>query len=168
MMAKTYETAKIWPSYPSSLCSETEATIHVFCINCKSLSERNWQGSIIGKGLHGSLNAFCARVKNKYMLFRSHTPLMRLLTVCIECCIQLELYYEADQIDRIFGFRDKNEPLREMVLRISYKEIEEFVSSKLIMMEGLLLNSETIKTASADGKWRKWYLWNQPRVFSGN
>jgi hypothetical protein len=164
MMAKAYESAKIWPPYPSLLCSETEAKIHVFCINCdpqNALKERDWQGRITGKGLHGSLNALCSRVKHKYMLSRSATPLLRLLTVCVECCTELELHYEVDQMDRIFGFRDRNGTLREMTLRVSYKEIEEIVSSQVIMMEGVLLNADTIKTVGVDGKQRKWYLWNQ-------
>jgi hypothetical protein len=116
------------------------------------LSKRDWQGRIVGKGLHGSLNALGARIKHKYILFRSHTPLIRLLTVCIKCCAQLELCYKADQINQIFRFKDKNGPLKEMVLRILYKEIEKFVSSKVIMIERLLLNAETVKTVGVDGK----------------
>ena len=158
IMAKKY---KIWPPYPFSLCSEAEAKIHVFCITCDpqdALKERGWQGRIRGKGLHGSLNALCARLK--YMLLRSQAPLMSLLTVCAECCAKLEVYYEVDQVDRIFAFQDKHEP-GEMVLRVPYKEIEEIVSSKVIVMKGALLNAGTINTSSADGKWRKWYLWKQ-------
>jgi hypothetical protein len=45
-----------------------------------------------------------------------------------------------------------------MTLRISYKRVEEVVSSKVIVMEGVLMN--TIKTVGVDGKYRKWYLWN--------
>jgi hypothetical protein len=160
MMAKTYESAKIRPPYPSSLCSEAEAKIHVFCIKCNpqdTLKERSWQGRIIGKGLHGSLNALCARVK--YMLFRSQVPLMSLLTVCAECCAKLEVYYEVDQVDQIFGFQDKHGMPGEMVLRVPYKEIEEIVSSRAIVMKGMLFNAGTINTVGADGKWRKWYLW---------
>jgi len=161
MMAKTYESAKIRPPHPSALCSEAEAKIHVFCITCDpqdALKERGWQGRIRGKGLHGSLNALCARLK--YMLLRSQAPLMSLLTVCAECCAKLEVYYEVDQVDRIFAFQDKHEP-GEMILRVPYKEIEEIVSSKVIVMKGALLNAGTINTSSADGKWRKWYLWKQ-------
>ena len=55
-----------------------------------------------------------------------------------------------------------------MVLRISYKEVEEIVSSKVIMMEGVLLSANTIKTVGVDGKWRKWYPWNQPRPILEN
>jgi len=162
MMAKTYESAQIRPPYPSSLCSEAEAKIHVFCIKCDpqdALTERGWQGRITGKGLHGSLNALCAKIK--YMLFRSQEPLMRLLTVCAECCAKLEVYYKVDQVDQILSFRDKHGAPGEMVLRVPYKEIEEIVSSKVIVMKGALLNAGTINTSSADGKWRKWYLWNQ-------
>jgi hypothetical protein len=147
---------------PSSLCSEMEAKIHVFCFKCNprhALTERCWQGRIIGTGLHGSLNALRARIK--YMLFRSQAPLMSLLTVCAECCAKMEVYYEVDQVDRIFGFQDKHETPGEMVLRVPYKEIGEIVSSKVIVMKGVLLNAGTINTFSADGKWRKWYLWNQ-------
>jgi hypothetical protein len=94
--------------------------------------------------------------------------LIRLLTVCIECCTKLDLYHEVDQIDQVFGFRHSNERSGGMVLRITYKEIEEIVSSKVIVMEGVLLNAGTIKTVGVDGKWRKWYLWNQRRSALAN
>jgi hypothetical protein len=42
-----------------------------------------------------------------------------------------------------------------MVIRISYKEAEEIVSSKVIIMEGRLLNANTIKTIGVDSEWRK-------------
>jgi hypothetical protein len=84
---------------------------------------------------------------------------MRLLTVCAKCCAKLRLYHEVDQVGQIFDVRDKNRTLGETVLRVSYKEIEEIISSKVIVMEGVLLNANTIKTVSVDGKWRKWYLW---------
>jgi hypothetical protein len=48
-----------------------------------------------------------------------------------------------------------------MVLRISYKEIEQIISSKVIVIEGMLVNAGTIKTVGVNSKWRKWYLWNQ-------
>jgi hypothetical protein len=153
IMAKICESAKIWSPY----CSETKAKIKVSCIKCDDPEddEREWQGRVIGKGLHGSLSALLTRVEHKYRLFIDHKPLVRLLTVCIECCAKLELYHEVDQ------FRDNNEISRGMVLRISYKEIEQIISSRVIVMEGMLLNAGTIKTVGVDGKWRKWYLWNQ-------
>jgi hypothetical protein len=157
MMANTCESAKIWPPYTSSLWPETEAKIYVFCIDCppkNALSKRDWQGRIIGKGLHGSLNALCTRIKHNY----KDEPLIRLLTVCFNCCVALELD-EVDQIDRIFKFKDNNRTSGEMVLRTSYKEIEVIVSSKVIMTEGGLLNANTIKTVGLDGNCRKWYLW---------
>jgi hypothetical protein len=81
----------------------------------------------------------------------------------MKCCAELELYHEVDQIDRTFGFKDNNKTSREVVLRISFKKIEEIVSSKVIIMEGGLLNANTIKTVSVNGKWRKWYLWVKNR-----
>ena len=158
MMAKTGKNAKIRPLYPSLLCSETEATIHIFCVNCdtrNALTKRLWQGRILGKGLHGCLNALYIRVKHKS---RSHTPLIRLLTVCTDCCTELELYSEADQVDRIFSFKDSSETFRDMVLRIPYKSVEEVISSKVFMTDGRLLNTNTIKTVGIDNKWKKWYL----------
>jgi hypothetical protein len=56
------------------------------------------------QGTLGSLNALLTRIKHKYRL--GYIPLMRLLTICIDCSIELELYYEADQIDQIFCFRE--------------------------------------------------------------
>ena len=55
-------------------------------------------------------------------------------------------------MDRIFGFKDNRETSGDMVLRISYKGIEEIDSSKVIMIEEVLLNADTIKTVSIDGK----------------
>jgi hypothetical protein len=77
---------------------------------------------------------------------------MRLLTVYAECCIKLEVYYKVDQVDQILSFRDKHRALREIVLRVLYKEIEEIVSSKVIVMKRALLNAGTINTSSTDGK----------------
>jgi hypothetical protein len=42
-----------------------------------------------------------------------------------------------------------------MVLRTSYKEIEMIVSSKVIIIEGGLLNVNIIKTVGVDGNQRK-------------
>ena len=77
---------------------------------------------------------------------------MSLLTVCAECYAKIEVYYKVDQVDRIFGFQDKYETPREIVLRVLYKEIGEIVSSKVIVIKGVLLNAGTINTFSTDGK----------------
>jgi hypothetical protein len=75
-----------------------------------------------------------------------HESLIRLLTVCIKCCTKLDLYYKVNQIDYIFGFQNSNIRPRDIVLRILYKEIEKIVFSKVIIIEGVLLNTGTIKT----------------------
>ena len=112
IMAKTCESATIWPPHPSSLYPETKAKLKVFCIKCDNPEddERDWQGRVIGRGLHGSLSASLTRVKHKYRLFMAHEPLIKLLTVCIECYTKLDLYHEVDQIDQVFGFRDSKCP----------------------------------------------------------
>ncbi len=150
--------------YHSTLCSEIVAKISVFCVNCGSLGQREWQGRIIGKGLHGCLNALCARIKHRATVFRGSAPLMRLWTACFKCCTELGLDYEADQIDMIFNYRYIKRVNQEMVIRLSYKEVEEMVSSKVIMTEGWLLNANTIKTAGEVGRWKKWQLWNPPKA----
>jgi hypothetical protein len=72
-MAKTYKSAMSW--LLSLLGFESKAKIHVFCIDCESknaLSKRDWQGRIIEKGLHESLNALCTRIRHRY----KYAPLM--------------------------------------------------------------------------------------------
>jgi hypothetical protein len=115
--------------------------------------ERRWQGRITGKGLHGSLNTLCPKIK--YMMFRSQAPLIRLLTVCAECCAKLEVYYKVDQVNRIFGFQDNYRASREIVLRVLYKEIKEIAFNRVIVIKGVLLNAGMINTFNIDGKWRK-------------
>ena len=61
---------------------DTNAKVNVLCINCKFEDTRDWQGRIIGKGIHGSLNALLIRMRDKLL---KDTPLMRLLTICVEC-----------------------------------------------------------------------------------
>jgi hypothetical protein len=137
-----------------------EAKIGVFCVNCGTLGQRDWQGLIIGKGLHGSLNAFCARIKHRANVFKNSAPLMTLWTACFECCTELGLDCEADQMDFIFSYGYIKRGNHEMVLRLSYKKVEEMVSSKVIMTEGWLLNANTIKTPGENGQWKEWQLWN--------
>jgi hypothetical protein len=83
---------------------------------------------------------------------------MRLLTVYISCCTELELHDKIDKIDRIFRYRDNKRTVRELVLRVLYKEVKEVVSNKVIIIEGWFLNANTIKTIGVNGEWRKWYL----------
>ncbi len=81
---------------PTILSSEVEAKINVFCVHCGSLGLGNWQGKIIGNGLHGSLTALCARVKHGFTFYIASTPLIRLWTICLECYIELGLDCDED------------------------------------------------------------------------
>ena len=136
---------------PTLLSSEIEAKINVFCVHCGPLGLRNWQGKIIGKGLHGSLTALYARIKHGFTFCTSSTPLIRLWTVCLECCAELGLNREEDQIKIIFNYKHIKRIAQEMIVRLLYKEVEEIVSSKVIITKGGLVNAYEIETTGNDG-----------------
>ncbi|KAH6670157.1 hypothetical protein B0J14DRAFT_703154 [Halenospora varia] len=148
-------TAKICDSAKS----ETKAKINVSCVNCNFEENRDWQGWIIGKGITGSLNAFLTRIKHKNKLLKGNTPLMRLLTICDNCCIQLDLDGKPDQ-DHILGVGSINKISASLVLGLSYKEVEMVALSKGIIMEGVAMS--TIKTVGIDDEWKEWLLLNKP------
>lgn len=66
-----------------------------------------------------------------------------------------------DQIGLTYNYRRIN---KEMIVVLAYKEVEEMVSSILIVMQGALFNANTIQTVGKYGKWRKWGLWNSGRI----
>ncbi len=143
-----------WSTFPCSLWFETNAKVKVYCVNhqnCKFEEERGWQGVIIGKGIHGSINALLALFKHKNKALKTSTPLMSLLTVCVECCGELDFWYEVDHMDQII-----NRISGSLILGLSDKEVEEVASSKGIIMEGALMN--VIKTMGIDGQWNKWHM----------
>jgi hypothetical protein len=135
--------------------SETKAKIDVSCVNCDFEEKRDWQGWIIGKGITGSLNAFLKRIKYKNKLLKRNTPLMRLLTICDNCCIELDWDGKPDQ-DHILSVGRLHKISASLVLRLSYKEIEEVISSKSIIIGGLLMSA--IKTVGIDGQEKEWDL----------
>jgi hypothetical protein len=135
--------------------SETKGKINVSCVNCDFEEKRDWQGWIIGKGITGSLNAFLIRIKHKNKLLKRKKPLMRLLTICDNCCIELDWDGKPDQ-DHIGS---TNEISASLVLSLSHKEVETVVLSKTIIIEEVSIN--TIKTAGIDGEWKQWFLLNK-------
>lgn len=76
---------------------------------------------------------------------------MGLLTICDGCFGQLDLCYEAGHLDRIIDMSSGS-----LVLGLPDKEVEEVVSSKVIIMEGMLMNA--ITTIGIDGQWREWHM----------
>ena len=147
--------------YPTLLSSEIEAKINVFCVHCGALELRNWYGKIIGKGLHGSLTALCARIKHGFTFYTASIPLIGLWTVCLECCVELGLDCEEDQMKIIFNYEHVNKVVQEIIVKILYKEIEEIISSKVFITKGGLFNSYKIETVGKDGQRRVWPLWNR-------
>jgi hypothetical protein len=134
---------------------ETKAKVIVSCVNCEFEEKRDWQGWIIGKGITGSLNALLTRVKHKSKLLKGNTPLMRLLTLCDSCCIELD--WDGKPVLSIGNIKKISKSL---VLCLSHKEVEEVVASREIIMEGVTINA--IKTVGIDGEWKEWSLLNKP------
>jgi hypothetical protein len=148
----THRSSKSWATFPFSLWFETNAKVKVLCVNvnCKFKEEREWHGRIVGKGIHGSVNALLATLKHNNKTSQGRTPFMGLLTICDGCCGQLDFRLKA-HMDRII-----NSTSGSLVLGLSDKEVDEVTSSKVIIMEGMLMNA--ITTISIDGQWREWPL----------
>jgi hypothetical protein len=148
----THRSSNTWPTVPCSLWFETNAKVNVSCVNwqnCKYKEERHWQGRIIGRGIHGSLNALLIKYKNKAS--KGQPPLMGLLTICVKCRGEPDWYYDTDQLDQIV-----KETSGSLILSLSDEEIERVVSSKVIIMDGILM--EVIKTVGLDGQWKEWCM----------
>ena len=134
---------------------ETSAKVNVFCINCNTNDERDWHGTIIGRGIHGSLNALLARIKHR----DKDMALIGFLTICIECCgegLKFDYTDYKDEIDQVLRSRKKNRRFGSILLSVSYKEVEGVISSKVIIMKGILM--DTVETISVDAKKEKWHL----------
>jgi hypothetical protein len=91
-------------------------------------------------------------------LLKQNTPLMRLLTICDNCCIELDWNGRPDQ-DHILSIGSINKISASLVLGLSYKEVKAVASSKGIIIEGVAMN--TIKIVSIDGEWKEWFLLNK-------
>lgn len=126
-------------------------------MNCDFEGKRNWQGWIIGKGITKSLNAFLTRIKHKNKLLKWNAPLIRLLTICDNCCIELDWDGKPDQ-DHILSVGSINKISASLVLSLSHKEVEEVISSKSIIIEGLLMDA--VKIVGIDGQEKEWDLLN--------
>jgi hypothetical protein len=99
----THKRSKSWSTFPCSLWFETNAKVKVYCVNCKFEEERGWQGVIVSKGIHGSINALLASIKHKNEALKTSIPLMGLLTVCVECCGEMDFWYKADHMNQIIN-----------------------------------------------------------------
>lgn len=152
IIPKINGSSKTWPTFPCSLWFETNAKVNVSCVNChdcKFKKEREWHGRIVGNGIHGFLNALFVKVKHRAS--KKRPPLMGLLTVCLKCRGEPDLFYDADQLDQIV-----KKTSGRLILGLSEKEVEEVISSKEVIMEGLLMDS--IKTVGIDGREKEWCM----------
>ena len=75
---------------------------------------------------------------------------MGLYTLCLKCCDELELYDKDDQIDQIRSFEGKTTLSASMIVGATYKEIEEILFSRLIIIDGK--STSSFKTVTMDGK----------------
>jgi len=142
----------------SNLCTETTTPISIFCVNCAVKSKDNqeeyrfWSGLIPGKRTLGYLKAYLIRIKLKV----SKAPLIKLLTLCKECCLELGLNTHLAQMDRILKFKDTPNTHRKLVFRISHREIEEMFSSRVIILVGMF--TTPFLTINPDGQWKEWNI----------
>ena len=74
---------------------------------------------------------------------------MGLLTICAECHGEPDWSYNTYQLDQVIK-RTRGIS----ILCLSDKEVEEVVSSKVIIMEGILM--DVIKTVGVDGRCKDW------------
>jgi hypothetical protein len=144
---------------------ETEAKIDVSCVNCDFEDKIDWRGYIVGKGIHGSVYAFFTRIKHKHKLLKGSKGLMGLLTICNDCCIELGFDGKPDEA-HVLKSRVFSQISATLVLSLSYKEVEEVVSSRAIIMEGPLMSA--IRTIGIDGRGGKWDLLNRPKPILEN
>jgi hypothetical protein len=116
--------------------------------SCGGFEERVWQGRIVGYGIHGALNALL--IKHRNLATRSDSPLIGLLTVCVKCRDQ-PIYLSVHRLSRMI----KAAPGK-LVLTVVYEEIADFISSKQISMEDVLM--DTINTIECGGQQKEWRI----------
>ena len=148
-----------------SIKSETKAKIDVSCANCDFKDKIDWQGYIVGNGIHGSVYAFFTRMRYKNKLLKGSKQLMGLLTICDDCCTELDLDGKPDQT-YILNFGGASQISASLVLSLSYKEVKEVASSRAIIIEGPPMDA--IKTVGIDGQEKKWNLLTKPKLILKN
>ena len=140
----------------SLLCAEAIANISVTCVNCASQGkgpwERPWHGIIQGRRTYGCIKALLVRIKLKH----ANAPLVGLLTICSECCTELKLHDQSDQMDQILKFHGSIPG--KIIFPVLYKEMEELFFSRVIVLTGMF--TTPFLTIGSDGQWKEW---NQTR-----
>ena len=152
--------------YDSTKPPETRAKIDVSCVNCDYFKDKiDWRGHIVGKGFHGSVYAFFTRIKHKHKLLKGSKRLLGLLTICNDCCVKLGFDGKPDKA-HVLKSGVFSQISATLILSVSYKDIQEVVSSRVIIMEGPLMSA--IRTIGINGGEREWDLLNRPKPILEN
>ena len=100
----------------------------------------------------GRLNAFLAKIKHR----DKDTALIGLLTIYIEWYkegLKFDYTDYKDEINQVLRSKKKNRRFKSILLSVSYKKVEGVISSKVIIIKGILMN--IIDTISVDAKKEK-------------
>ena len=134
--------------------------ISISCINCifqgKETLRRPWRRIILGTRTAGCIKAYFVKIRLKL----SKAPFIKLLTICQDCCTELDLDQSA-HIDRIPNFKGVPN-CGKLVFRVSYKEMEEIFTSRVIVLVGMFTTPFlTIDRDGPPGQWKEWNICNQ-------
>jgi hypothetical protein len=137
--------------HSSLLCAETTANISITCVNCKGYWERSWGGIILGRRAIGCIKALLFRNK----LMHAKAPLIGLLTIC-KRCDEEKLRDPLDEKDQIRRSQGSYATPGKMIFRVSHKEMEELLFSKVVVFMGMF--TTPFRTTGSDGYWKEWNL----------
>jgi hypothetical protein len=85
--------------------------------------------------------------------------LIGLLTICIECYgegLKFDYTDYKPEIDQVLRSKRNNRCFGNILLSVSYKDVKGVISSKVIIIKGVFMN--TIEMISVDAKKEKWHL----------
>ena len=139
---------------PRTLDTENTTNVSITCFNCaprgKGHWERPWRGLIVGARASGHIKALLVKIKLKY----TTAPLVGLLTLCPDCCIELKLHSRLDQMNRIRNFQGVHGCAGKILLRASHEDIEELFFSQVMVLVGAF--TTPFRTIGSDGQWKEW------------
>jgi hypothetical protein len=133
---------------------QSTTRIRIVCACPNSLYQRTWRGTIVGKGLHGCVQAMLARMSQRFL----RAPLLGILTVCSVCDSESSWENEC----QLTNYLLEKTSGRLLLGILSEKDIEILLSSAVIVMEGVLM--DTITSIDKCGGRRRWSLFRAPTL----